>query len=54
MFRKVENLAYKYIVTMLVFNIDAHEEIYTLQNIYLGRNIYLKEGQTRKDRVEIG
>ncbi len=52
-FTKVDNDVKKYILTILIENKDKEEQLYTIQYINTGNNIYLKEGQVRTDRVAV-
>lgn len=53
-FTKFGDYSKKYILSILIQNNDKEEQLYTIQYLNSGRNIYLKEGETKKDRVSIG
>jgi hypothetical protein len=43
----------KYILMLIIENTNSDQLLYTLQYINYGKSIYLKEGESKTDRVAI-
>lgn len=52
-FKKTGNDSLVFIMTILVQNTLDTEALYTIQYINYGKNVYLKEGDLKKDRISI-